>query len=55
MVTNTIWKRGVPKWDIFSASSFPYGDPHTETVNPNGNVFSFGDFFLNPQMIRDTV
>ena len=40
---------------ILSASHFPYGDPHMETVNPNANVFSFGDFFLNPQMVMDTV
>jgi hypothetical protein len=26
-----------------------------EMVNQNGNVFSFGDLFLNPQMSMDTV
>ena len=38
----------------FFASPFPYSDPHME-MSPNGNVFLFGDFFLNPQMVTDTV
>ena len=47
---------GIPHMGtLLSASPFPYGDPHLKTGNPNGNVFSFEDFFLNPQMVTDTV
>jgi hypothetical protein len=56
MVTNTVWKWRVPKWYLFmSASPFPYGDYHMETMKPNGNLFSCGDIFLNSQMVTDTI
>jgi hypothetical protein len=58
----------VPKWSqtpygngefpngiFLAASPFPYGGFHMETVNPNGNLFSYGDFFLNSQMVTDTI
>ncbi len=54
MVKNIVWKRRVPKW-FFFASSFPYNDLHMEMVNPNGEIFSFRDFVLNPQIFTDTV
>jgi hypothetical protein len=55
-------ERGVPKWYFFvclpvnfsSASPFPYGNYHMESVKPNGNLFSYSDFFLNSQMVTDT-
>jgi len=47
---------GSPQMGLFlSPSPFPYGEYHMETVIPNGNLFSYGDFFLNSQMVRDTI
>jgi hypothetical protein len=43
---------GSPQMVIYlSASPFPYGDSHMETVKPNVNLCSYGDFSLNSQMI----
>jgi hypothetical protein len=47
---------GSPQMGFFSSPSpFPYRDYHMETGNPNENLFSYGDFFLNPQMVMDTI
>jgi hypothetical protein len=49
---------GSPQMGFFSSPSpFPYRDYHMETGNPNEIFFSYGDFFLNPQikMVMDTI
>ena len=48
---------GSPQMIFISASPFPYTyrDYHMETMKPYGNLFSYGDYFLNSQMVTDTI
>ncbi len=47
---------GSPHMVFFlSPCPFLYGDHHTETVIPLWKIFSYGDFYLNPQIGTNSI
>jgi hypothetical protein len=38
-----------------STYPFSYWHCHMEMVNPNGKTFPFGDFFVDPQMVTNSI
>ncbi len=38
-----------------STCPFPYWNCHIERVNPDGKTLKFGDFFVNPRMVTNSI